>query len=160
MTRKPDGYAMTKTPEELAEEYLTSDESCDAANEYDRNLPKTFMGQQKTFRAHLDGQRIGYLAGYAAGVEVALDRTRSQTEREKIAFNNGYEAGVARWVSVTERLPEVGKPIVVYRKINGTMSICFWSSEKIWMFNYGPDQASGITHWLDNVPALPGEGQK
>lgn len=75
-------------------------------------------------------------------------------------YNAGYEAGSAKWVSVEDRLPEVGKPVVGYRRIMGTMSIVFWSSAGKWMFAYDADYASDITHWLDNVPELPEVKQK
>lgn len=72
---------MSKTPEEKADQVIQSYDAQREAAEYE---PKTLLGQQRTFQAHLAGQRYGYVkgyeAGYAEGYEVAR-RRRKEDEK-------------------------------------------------------------------------------
>lgn len=63
---------MTKTPEQLAEEWARSETAQTLANYYEVAVT-TFLGQQKTFQAHIDGQNTGFKNGFLAGYQAAKD---------------------------------------------------------------------------------------
>lgn len=61
-------------------------------------------------------------------------------------YKVGYAAGSAKWVSVKERLPEDYESYLV---------ICMHGFKHKALFNGA--FSNDITHWLDNVPPIPGE---
>ena len=77
----------------------------------------------------------------------------AETEREKRAYRNGYEAGAARWVPCSERLPENNNLTIV--KVGQGFFLANYSDGKFWEHGM-PGSFHNTTHWLDNVPPTPG----
>lgn len=74
-------------------------------------------------------------------------------ERINREFHRGYSAASSRWIPVSERLPEVGKPCLGYRGLKQTYSIVFLASNsKRWMYLYEAQYANDITHWQYLLP--------
>lgn len=123
---------MTKTPEELAIEHAAKLEGI-----YKDGSPV----------AH---EAVGtFLAGYEAG-------RASEASREPTCG--------AKWISVKERLPEKDKLVLVKCSkeffgfnLISTCLVDLHGGCPIFADRY---LNGHVTHWLDNVPALPGEGEK
>jgi hypothetical protein len=125
-----------KTPEELAEEYLSQDEiACDAINHAAEHLVKH-----------------AFLAGYQAAKDQLVDTCDHILDMEKMV-----DVNYSRWISVKERLPEEGLEVLVYGKILNDISKALgvrarfrgdqewkytWESEDIHVYNQ-----DDVTHW-------------
>lgn len=143
---------MSKTPEEMAEEYANSTDSCDVDQEY------AFAYK-------------GFLAGYKAAQDQLADvsKVMCNTTMEEIkAVDTGEIIPItnlltpAKWISVKDRLPDIYQRVLIL--IRGRVFISSIEEE------YGDEYRDGVirfwdgdwdwpevTHWMP----LPGvEGLK
>jgi hypothetical protein len=127
---------MSKTPEELAEEYA---DSCLTTNAY--TLSKK-----------------GFLAGYKVAQEhahAALEEAeaRIQELQDQIA---GVSKAMPQWISVKDRLPEENLGLLlVYNSRLKKIGTSYWS-EGIWCGGTWPVTSQFITYWMP-IPELPKE---
>lgn len=77
-----EGYSARRTmsriedrAERVATEWASSELAQSLANFYECSAT-TFLGQQSTFQAHIDGQNTGYKNGFIAGARAALEEAR------------------------------------------------------------------------------------
>jgi hypothetical protein len=100
---------------------------------------------------------------YTINVYDCLDDSLSKIKTmrvSKYAFLAGYQAAAPQWISVKDRLPEIGKWVL----INGP-EVCqrieppsaSWKAEYAWSTNHESYyHAEDITHWMP-LPAAPKE---
>ena len=113
-------------------------------------------------KAYQLGCKAGFLAGHA---HAKAERTIPQIlagemirgMQESLSKQKLNETHANKWISVKERLPEVGVMVVGFRLIMGTFSIVFLASDGNFMFAYEAEHASDITHWMPLPPAPKGE---
>jgi len=74
---------------EQADEYENSDAAQVVARQYEI-VDAPFLGQQKTFQAHLDGQRVGHFAGAKALLEFAKSKAQFMSDED----GEGVDAAV------------------------------------------------------------------
>lgn len=114
-----------KTPEEMAEEYVA----------HNRSYPYDPLNAQDRY------MRNSYLVGYKAGCENTQTQLAvgEKTIRELL--------GKSQWISVKDRLPEVGKEILWYHQPGGEFAVGYLLDEATQPF---------FTHWME-LPAPPKE---
>jgi len=152
---------MSKTPEEMAEEYMNQDKvACAAINHAAEHLVKAAFiagceAAKKQERLKLselyshgsDVQKIASAYLKNKGIEGAL------LPYAENRFIEGYQAAAPQWISVRERLPECGESYLVL-KDDGTspyqLAIVWF--DRTWDFS----NADEITHWMA-LPAAPEE---
>lgn len=133
-----------KTPEEMAEEWARSETAQTLANYYEV-AAANFLGQQKAFQAHIDGQNTGFKNGFLAG----------------------YAAAQPKWISVKERLPEIPDGHFISKEVlwiscYGEMEVSFLeklrSELRIDWGEAGLYKLDQVTHWM-LLPEPPKESE-
>lgn len=69
-------------------------------------------------------------------------------------YTKGYEAGTKQfpWISVKNRLPEIGDPCLIRLK-DGTVRLAYLDTDNdiatyFWNYNYGTISGWDVTHWM------------
>ena len=69
-------------------------------------------------------------------------------------YAKGYEAGTKQspWISVKDRLPEIGDPVLIRLK-DGTVRLAYLDTDNdiatyFWNYNYCTISGWDVTHWM------------
>ena len=87
------------------------------------------------------------------------DHYKAAFERESSARIAAMEVALRKWISVEERLPELGQGVLVYDDC-GYMSVADYTHDKhfptVYEFHVNGEYEPGVTHWMP-LPAPPKE---
>lgn len=94
----------SKTPEQMAEEWVVSDMAQSLASTYER-AAQTFLGQQNIFQSHLAGQNTGYKNGFLAGYKAAQEHAHAALEGAEATIaelSDDFEGMRSLWLDAQE----------------------------------------------------------
>lgn len=160
---------MSKTPEEMAEEYIAHNRSYpyDPLNAQDRYMKNSYLVGFKTAKDDTARDFDDLMKDLSKRLEESCLPAMDAMEGQYLYQIKQLEAAHPQWISVKDRLPEVGQDVLVW--YDGSYGVAYLQKAKPiklqppqfnnverfeWCFNDFEDV--GVTHWQP-LPAPPKE---
>lgn len=97
-----------------------------------------------------------YNAVVKTGIDVDKDELVRALNYDRNQYEKSYRDGLkaSKWISVKERLPEVGEDVIAYLG-EGIFEICWMLKDGVWETRDAYLDTDAVTHWMP-LPSTEG----